>query len=499
MQAMKSMRAMRAMRPICAVVLLAHGWVAAAEEDAFRHAAPVVVEQAGAYVRLPLPVSAYANSRQPGLGDLRVVDARGERIPYALLAPRPGEAHTAEATRAAALYALPPRKPGDAALASPLQVQVVGDRITVRRFDAGARAAGPAAAVPGWLFDLGERVRDEPPPTSLRLAWAGAAPFSAAFDIAVSDDLRQWRSAGGGQILALDAAGGRLTQPQVMLPAATMATTATTATAVTKPTARFVRLVWADPANAPLLTAALQVRSTYSSVVLDAPTALVLQPVPEPAAAPALVGKPVGRPATQASQEGPGALHYDLGAVLPLVDIELQLAAAQRVAPVRIQGRARADEPWRDLAQTVFYRLERGSSVDRPPPLPLQASVRYLRLVPDARSGALAPAPLAVRAQLLNLVFAAQGTPPYRLLTGSAEAPPGALPVATLVPALDAERARFGRASLGAWSENEALARAQAWRERLAAWRPALLWGVLLIGVAALGAMVWRLARKGAG
>jgi hypothetical protein len=479
---------------VCVAALGSAGTLRAAspEGEGFRHQAPIAVEQAGAFVRLPLPVSAYANSRQPGLADLRIVDARGERVPFALLAPRASQAQASESTTPAALYALPPHRPGEAEPASPLEVQVVGDRITVRRLATPARPAGAArqdmttgaaASTPGWLFDLGERARDEAPPTSLRLAWSAPAEFSAAFDLAVSDDLRQWRSAGGGQVLALEGAAGRLTQPGVVLP--------------TAGAPRFVRLRWLDPANAPALTSAVQVRSARSSVVLDPPTPLVVQPMPEGGAAAA--SAPAAKPPPATAPEAPGSLVYDLGAVLPLLEIDLQLPAAHRVAPVRVQGRVRSDEPWRDLAQTVFYRLERGGVVDRPPPLELRASVRYLRLVPDPRSGSLPAAPLVVQAQLLSLVFAAQGQAPYRLLAGSADAKPGALPISTLVPAIDDERPRLGRATLGAWTENEAVAREEAWRQRLADWRPALLWAVLLVGVAALGAMVWRLARRGPG
>jgi hypothetical protein len=166
------------------------------------------------------------------------------------------------------------------------------------------------------------------------------------------------------------------------------------------------------------------------------------------------------------------------------------------VAPVRVQGRNRTDEPWRDLAQTVFYRLQRGTTVDRPPPLHLRAEVRYLRLLPDPRSGPLPATPLAVQAQLASLVFTAQGQAPFRLLAGSDSKATSALPIATLVPALDEERPRMGRAALGPWAENEAQAREEAWRQHWTTWRPALLWAVLLLGVAGLGGMVWRLARK---
>jgi hypothetical protein len=62
---------------------------------------------------------------------------------------------------------------------------------------------------------------------------------------------------------------------------------------------------------------------------------------------------------------------------------------------------------------------------------------------------------------------------------------------------LDEERSRFGKATLGEWSEVEAVARAEKWRQRQAELRPWLLWSVLIVGVAGLSYMVWRLARRG--
>ena len=484
-------------RVALAALLACIAQVAAAGEAAFRYEAPIVVEQGGAFLRLALPVNAYAHSRQPSLADLRIVDARGERVPFALAAPRSPQAQETESTRPVEIYPLPPRRPGQAEPAGPLEVQVVGDRITVRRYAGAAGPAGAAARsgpVPGWLFDLGERASGEAQPDSLRLSWSAPAEFSAGFDLEVSDDLRRWRSAGGGQLLALNSASGRLTQPKVMLPAGGAP--------------RFVRLRWVNAADAPVLSSAVQVRLSRGSVVLDAPTALMVQPAtalspstPSTLSTPTTQSatSPAAKPTATATLEDPGALLFDLGAVLPVVAIDLALPAVQRVAPVRVQGRSRLDEPWRDLALTVFYRIERGAGIDRPPPLALQANVRYLRLVPDPRSGPLPATPLAVQAQLLTLVFPAQGQAPYRLLAGSADAAPGALAISTLVPAFEEERARLGRAVLGAWNENEAVAREEAWQQRLVTWRPVLLWSVLLLGVASLGSVVWRLARRGPG
>jgi hypothetical protein len=153
----------------------------------------------------------------------------------------------------------------------------------------------------------------------------------------------------------------------------------------------------------------------------------------------------------------------------------------------------------------VAYRIERpaaqgGTSLS--PPLPLNVSTRYLRLVPDERAPAIDSerTSAVARVQLASVVFAAQGTPPYRLQVGAPPKAPlkdGALPLATLVPQLDAERARFGRAELGAFTEVAKVAQQVARDEQLAAWRPKLLWAVLLAGVAGIGFMVWRLARGG--
>lgn len=434
----------------------------------FTHRAPIAVERPGAFVRLPLPASAYGMSAHADLRDLRVVDARGERVPFALLAPRPDETQTGEQARAATLYPLPPRPAGNTAWASPVDVTVDGDRITVRK---RGGAPTPASRSPGWLVDLGERRKDEPAPQSLRLQWSGPAEFSVGYVVEQSDDLRQWRPGGAGQVMALASPAGALTQPVVALGTAP---------------SRFLRLVWTDTSGAPALTGAQAVTPTQRSVSVDAPTELVL------AASAAPIGK------APVDEDTKRALHYDLGASLPIVQLELRFGAGTRVLPARVQVRDSADHPWQPLAGAVFYRIERGTAVSTAPPLGVQRSARYVRVVPDERAATpdAAQTQLVARVQLSSVVFAAQGEPPYALLAGAAKATTGALPLATLVPALDEERPRFGSASLGAWAEvTEAVQQAAA-EKRRAALRPWLLWAVLGLGVAGLALMVWRLARQ---
>lgn len=453
------------------LLVLAGAAHAADEEPLLRHRAPITVEKPGAFVQLPLPVSAYARTQQPGLADLRVVDARGANVPFALLAPRPDEALREERWRDAGLFPLPARAAGSTAWPVPLELTVEGERISVKRRPGAAAPERPA----GWVVDLGdpaERPRGEPLPEALELQWSGPAEFSVAYQLEQSADLRNWQAAGGGQVMALAAPDGALTQPRVPLPASPL---------------RFQRLVWSDASAAPSLSGARSLAIGQRAKVLDEPVELDIATTPEP-------------PAADPKQSAPGALHYDLGAVLPLVQLELQLPAGTQVAPVRLQMRDRADQPWQPLAGTVAYRIERDGVLSRSPPLALQVRTRYLRVVPDPRAGALDPArtPLRVRVQLSSLVFAAQGEPPYALLAGSAQARAGALPLGTLVPTPDEERPRFGRATLGAWQESDAAARQAEADERRDALRRWLLWTVLLAGVGALGWMVWRLARGAA-
>jgi len=443
--------------------------LAVADPAPYRYSAPIAIAASAPFVQIALPPAAYAHAEQDELRDLRIVDARGERAPFALLAPR-STLHTSQQVREAMLYPLPAKPSAAGVWPSPVDVVVEGDRISVRRHGATATAPRAPRESGGWLVDSGETRAGDLPPQSLMLTWSGPAEFSAAYRLESSDDLRQWRPAGTGQVMALQSPAGSLTQPVVPLPDAT---------------GRFVRLVWADSADAPAITGASVLVAERHLVALDSARELAIAPSAEPA----------GRFALDAASRR--TLHFDLGGALPLIDVDLRFAAGTHVAPVRLQGRNRVDEAWRDLGAGVFYRLERGGQVGQAPAIALPVTVRYLRLVPDERAAALDAngATLVVHASLASLVFAAQGEPPFRLLSGSVDAPAGALPVATLVAQLDTERARFGRAELGAFSADASVERAAVRAEEQARWRPMVLWGVLLVGVAGLGVLVWRLAR----
>ena len=131
--------------------------------------APIEVVTPAPFVELALPAPVYARAAQPDLRDLRVVDAAGERVPFALLDPTAAAAPE-ERRRDALLFPLPTRPAGNAAWPSPVEVTVDGDRIAVRRSAAAARTATAPGESPGWLFDLGELRPAEPAPRRLRPA-----------------------------------------------------------------------------------------------------------------------------------------------------------------------------------------------------------------------------------------------------------------------------------------------------------------------------------------
>ena len=459
-------------------VFLVGAWLvaaaaSAADEPAFRYSSPITVSSPGAFIQLPLPAAAYGHSASANLADLRIVDARGERVPFSVLAPRQPEAQTTEQQRDATLYPLPAKPAADGTWTAPIEVTIDGDRISVKRLASGmaGTTVAPATTSAGWLFDLGERQRDDPVPQSLRIAWSGPAEFTAAFRFDSSDDLRQWRTGGSGQLMALASPAAPLTQPTVLLGAHP---------------GRFVRLVWADAATAPQVSAAKVVTAQHGSNVLDAPAVIIASPSAEPASK------------TAPDEAAQRSLHFDLGGTLPLTQIDLRWTSGTLVAPVRLQARNDANEPWRELGAAVFYRLERGTDIANSPPLAVNTMARFVRVLPDPRAAALdaAQIQLVVQAPLASLVFAAQGQPPYTLQAGAKVTAPSALPLSTLVPSLDRERPRFGSATLGQWSEVSAVARAEQAQQQRAALRPWLLWSVLLAGVAVLGFMVWRLARS---
>ena len=114
------------------------------------------------------------------------------------------------------------------------------------------------------------------------------------------------------------------------------------------------------------------------------------------------------------------------------------------VAPVRLQGRVRVDEPWRELGSGVFYRLERGGDVATSPaialpvdgPLPAPGSGRARRAARPASTRAWSSMRRWRRSSSRRRASRRFASSPAR-----ATPPPARCRSATVVPQLDSERA----------------------------------------------------------
>ena len=254
------------------------------------------------------------------------------------------------------------------------------------------------------------------------------------------------------------------------------------------------------PANDTLeLAAPLRLEERYlrldwsgqDGVVVEAITGLLAAAEP-PRDQPALV-----LPAAQS--DGPRALEWPLDFATPIARLELSTSQPNTLVPVRVLGRNQVSEPWRELGQTVVYRLGAAGQESTNPPLALRAaSVRWLRV--EATHGMrLEGVPLAARVlfEPLEVVFAAGGAGPYRLVAGRSAAPAGGRPLPRLAGAtpLRAEALPVARiASVEA--EREQPVPWQRWLPRGVDGKTAGLWLVLLLGVLLLGGVAWSLLRQ---
>ncbi len=179
-----------------------------------------------------------------------------------------------------------------------------------------------------------------------------------------------------------------------------------------------------------------------------------------------------------------GVYEYALPAGLPVDLLDLEPADN---AVLGVEVRAPAGDGWKRVAAGTLFRL----TVDGQPlvgaGLPLRGPLPKFRI---AMQGA--PAPLRVGWVPHELVFMAQGEGPFTLALGNPGVQAGPDLLGSMLSSEGMGGTPMGTAELGAW-------KSLGGEERL---RPArsytkmLLWAVLGLGVAMLGAMAWHLARN---
>lgn len=418
---------------------------------------PLAVSGSGPWYRLELPLSVQLSARQADLSDVRVFNAAGEPQAYALSrqASQRTESRNVSDVKWFPLYA------ADTQQALPGVVMKSTTEGTLLEIKPSAAPKPGTQVLRGWVLDASAI---KAPLQQLSLDWSREQDGFQRFSIEASNDLQHWEAWGDGQVARLSFADERVEQHDVSLPGRS---------------ARYLRLLWQGQA-APLLTSAKLVSATRNSL-----------PMPLEWSQP-LAG----------TRLNAGEYTWQLPTGLDVERLRIELKQPNTLAPVTLSGRHDSKQAWQPLSNGLLYRLSQNGRdvVQDELQLPGQ-TVTELKLSVDERGGGLgveAPAlRFAVRAT--QLVFLARGEPPFSLALGNASVKAANLPLSTLIPDYSAERLQtFGQAKVA----GEAVAKAPAVAASAEAgtdWKKLGLWAVLLLCVAALGAMAYSLLRQPAG
>ncbi|WP_431478561.1 DUF3999 family protein [Massilia eburnea] len=436
----------------------------------YTHVMPLSVNGKPSVVQLQLPRDAYLNARSASLNDLRVFDAHGVPQPFALRQPDAASSTTHRALPVRIFPLMAER--ADAPLAG-LEVSTATDgRVLSVRLPApqGTAPAGLAQErLAGLVLDLRQEGSQEPPQVdALHFTLPpGRTTYTGQVWLEASDDLKHWDAIGVAELSWLaNASDETLANDKLEFPARPM---------------RYARLSWRS--GEPLPFAAISAQS----------------PVHRPAAAPTeslLLPAQPGR--------DPRDLQYSKPAGVTPLGVGLQVESGNMVLPAMlgsyVEVRRTGQFRFEPAVRTTFYRLEQDGKTRLSGDIAVPAWIGERWVLRFDQPPPVKPA-LRISWEPATLVFVAGGTPPYTLAVGRDKAAPAARDISEVAPGFTpAELRTLERATAGAAQEQlAALANAakRASADNSAAQkRLMILWGVLVLGVAVVAGMVWRLLRQ---
>jgi hypothetical protein len=416
---------------------------------------PLTVSGEGPWYRLELPLAVQLSARQADLSDVRVFNAAGEPQAYALARQ---SAQSTESRSLSNVKWFPLYAAADSAEAVPsVRVQSTSTGTLVQVQPPSQLEAGEEV-LRGWLLDASGI---KAPLQQLILDWTSERDGFQRFSIEASDDLQHWRSWGEGQVARLSFADERVEQHEVSLPGQS---------------ARYLRLLWKGQAAPALTSAQLESVSAHSLPL------------------PLVWSQPLSGTRLKA-----GEYSWQLPNALNVERLRIDLSQPNSLAPVTLSGRRESSQAWQPLSSGLLYRLTQNGQDVLQNELQLPGhAVAQLKLDVDERGGGLgveAPT-LSFAVRATQLVFLARGEPPFILALGNPSVKGANLPLSTLIPDYSVERlAGLGQAK----AAGAVVVTSPAVAAPIDAgpnWKKLGLWAVLLLGVAALGAMAYSLLRK---
>ena len=421
--------------------------------------------------RVSLPAEALLRLKSSDARDIRVFNASGEPLVFAVSRVGTGPAAPPTViTPSFPAFGLFASATGAAPAQGSVQVRIdepAGQRTVWVQLDAGARtgAATPAATAATAVQSAIFVTRNEKRLLSAITVQA-ELPANTPVQILVetSADLAEWSPvAVRGRLYRFEGSGAPVNAVLEFEQPASLE-------------GRYLRLSWYGQDGVRV--------QAISGVVAQA-----VLPVPRVRAA-------LGAPA----QSGADTLEWPLHFATPLAALVLDAAKPNMLVPVRIQGRMDGALPWRELGQTVVYRLAAPGAEATNLPLAVNSGpVRQLRVV-AANGQALPAASLQLSAEFdpVQVVFLASGAAPYTLVAGRINTPSAALASATLAAVVRGPLDSLPLARIGS-VEQEPYGADGSWLGALASQLGGLtvmLWAVLVLGVALLGGVALTLLRQ---
>jgi uncharacterized protein DUF3999 len=445
---------MRRAAVIVALIVVPIALAAQASRMDFVRGVEIRTDVGASLFRVRLPDDVYDTSTRADRADMRVLNAAGETVPYTFRTVPRGPSQESE-WQTVPSFPMTETHIGGART----QVKVGADGAVLEVTNDRA----PGRITSAYLIDA-SRVKE--PTARIALTWETppGLTFLAPVAVSASDDLNAWRTVVSSAAIAqLQRETYTLTQNQIALP-------------LGQGQAKYFKISWPkDLAAVALKSVRVQQQSTRAALDIHWRT---------------LSAERVD-PASTA--------HYDTHAFLPVEYVDLEFADSTDAATVTMRTRPKAESVWVTRYSGLVYALQSPngsirSSYARTPP----TADRYWT-VETTREGGWrqnrAPR-LKVGWHPREIVFVARGAAPYMLAYGSARVGPADAPVDEVISRLDESggESRIGVATVG---EPRTLGGADALKPAPTPlpWKQIMLWGVLVIAVAALALVASRLFR----
>jgi hypothetical protein len=492
----------------------------------FAYRSKIETDGKGAWFQADIPIAVRWQAKYFDLRDLRVFNADGEALPFALTASSEQlvQDRREVSGKLFPLYATSIESEPDLSLDGGLHVRRdsrgnVDIEVLPGTHTPSQRKPNKINKVlRGWLIDASAA---DFPLKRLKLDWAaGEEEGFFRFSIEASDDLEHWRHWGEGQLVRLVFDGQSILQREISLPGGK---------------ARYLRLLWENPQAAPSVSGAnLSGEVTHTEdarLVWSSPLAGDAVPEKEReyiwhfpfnftpqrvrvvmaednVLAPVVFyGRDVQPISPKSANSANSAESFtETGSAagssgLRLRDVLRDSGHRQhkRISP------SPSEAPWQTLANGVLYRLPAKEGIQMENELEFPGfPVNQLRLRIDRRGSGLGHGAPRIELALQNveLTFLPRGKAPYWLAVGNTDAQAAVLPLTTLIPGGIAQARQTGQLGHARILESDATGNAPALAPDASTHPPSrgsgkiILWAILGIGVFLLAAMAFSLARS---